>query len=525
MNDSAFDSFLKEFIPQVADKENQLSKALWILETTGSEDASRLLATLDNEFKLLFSDEKIYEKLIYFQKNGITDPFLNRQLNILINEFKANMIPKNLLKEISEKEASLALTYANFRTQIDGKVFTENEIRDILKQEKDVELRKKAWDASKDVGITLADKIVYLAKLRNKVANHLGYDNYFDMMLDLNEINKDMLFETFNDLKVQTDESFVKMINEVNETLANEYNVGIEDLGPWAWKDPFCQKDPIEHTKIFKIFENLDILEIARSFYDKMGFCIEDLIKRSDLYEREGKNQHAFCIDMDRKGDVRTLNNIKPNAQWMETLLHEFGHGVYYQCIDSKLPWLLRTVSHTITTEALAILMGRQVSTKEFLQDFCACEDEQLLNDIEKGTKREQLVFSRSAFLITEFEKCFYEDPDQDLNNLWWDLFEKYYSIKRPENREGKQDWAAKYHIGLAPVYYHCYLLGEVFASTLHNQLLQVAKDDKIWKKPAGKFLEEKLFLPGNKYRWDYLIEYITQKPLSSDAWVSECNR
>ncbi len=93
-----------------------------------------------------------------------------------------------------------------------------------------------------------------------------------------------------------------------------------------------------------------------------MGFDIDTLIKNSDLYEREGKNQHAFCISIDRKKDVRTLNNIKPNVQWMDTLLHEFGHAVYDLSIDQKLPWLLRSYPHFFATEAIALLMeGRHI--------------------------------------------------------------------------------------------------------------------------------------------------------------------
>ncbi len=524
-NNNSFESLLEDFIPKVAKREEMLNRAVWLLETTGSEDASALVAALDNELKLLFSNEDIYEKLIYFEKDGVKEPILKRQLDILIREFKANMLPKNILKEISDKEAQLFQTYANFRPYIDDKKVTENEIRDILKNEKDVEKRKKAWRASKDVGLALADQIIELAKIRNKAARHLGYDNYFDMRLDLSEINKEMLFVTFEELKDLTDEAFEKMIKNVNQKLSSTYQIEEEELGPWAWKDPFCQMDPIESSELTDLYKDVDILRISEEFYNKMGLDVEDLIKRSDLYEREGKNQHAFCISMNRKEDVRTLNNIKANTQWMETLLHEFGHGIYDLKIDTSLPWLLRTPSHTLTTEALAMLMGRQVYTKEFLQEFCNCNDEKLLKDVEDGITRRQLVFSRSVFLITEFEKCLYEDPDRDLNTLWWDLFEKYYKLKRPKNRENKQDWAAKYHIGLAPVYYHCYLLGEVFASTLQKQLLEISKNDRIWKKQSAKFLIEKLFSPGNKFRWDEHIEFVTDHPFSSDAWVEECNR
>jgi hypothetical protein len=33
---------------------------------------------------------------------------------------------------------------------------------------------------------------------------------------------------------------------------------------------------------------------------------------RSDLHAG-GQNQHAFKTDIDREGDIRTLNNVQPN--------------------------------------------------------------------------------------------------------------------------------------------------------------------------------------------------------------------
>lgn len=520
----SFEYFLEEFMKNVEVKSEQLNKANWILETTGSKDAADLVASLNNELCVLFSDAKVYQQLLVYQKEGIDDPFLKRQLVVLINEFKANMLPKEMLKEISKKEAELAQTYANFRASLDNKKVSENEIREILKNEKSVDLRKKAWEASKEIGLVLAPKILELVKLRNQAAQHLGYENYFDMMLELSEVNKEELLKIFDKLINETQVSFNNMISEINQQLSEKFNVSKDNLGPWAWKDPFSQADPIESSELNDAYKDKDILAISKSFYEKMGFDIDNLIKNSDLYEREGKNQHAFCVSIDRKNDVRTLNNIKPNVQWMDTLLHEFGHAVYDLSIDRKLPWLLREPPHILTTEAIALLMGRQAYTKEFLKEFCNVTDENLINDVEKGSKRRLLVFSRFACLITDFENQMYSNPDQDLNKIWWDLYEKYYKLPRPKNRDNKADWAAKYHVGLAPVYYYSYLLGEVFASTLHRELLKVTQENYIWKKQSSDFLRKKMFSIGNRYTWDELIENVTGKKLSAERWIEECN-
>jgi Zn-dependent M32 family carboxypeptidase len=60
-----------------------------------------------------------------------------------------------------------------------------------------------------------------------------------------------------------------------------------------------------------------------------------------DLHPRPGKDQHAFCLDVDRAGDIRVLANLAPGEEWLDVLLHEVGHAVYDDHIDRSLPWVL----------------------------------------------------------------------------------------------------------------------------------------------------------------------------------------
>ena len=128
MNPHPFASFLREFVPRVEKKTNQLNKASWILETTGSSDAADLKADLDIEWRLLHNDPDTYKRLLEWDKDPtLKDPLLKRELNVLIRTFKQNQIPRSLVEAIAEKEAVLAETYANFRPQLNGKSLSENE--------------------------------------------------------------------------------------------------------------------------------------------------------------------------------------------------------------------------------------------------------------------------------------------------------------------------------------------------------------------------------------------------------------
>jgi peptidyl-dipeptidase A len=518
-----FEQFLDSFVPNLAKKSRQLNKAHWILETTGSSDAADLRAELDAECRMLFNDSETYKKLIEWDRDSsLKDPLLKRQLNVLIRAFKQNQIPKALLEEIAQRESALMQSYANFRPELEGKKLSENDIREMLKKENDPVLRKKVWEASKKIGEVLAPQILALVDLRNQSAKSLGYSDYFQMQLDLQEVDKNWLFDTLENFAKESDKAYSAMLLEVEEAQSLRFHVSKEELGPWAWSDPFCQEDPLDTNDLDILVTDVDIVKTSKEFYQRMHIDVQDIFDRSDMYERPGKNQHAFCFNIDREKDIRTLNNVKSSIKWLETVLHELGHAIYELGYDEKLPWLLREPAHMITTEAMALIAGRQAYRFEALRNLIGSKDkESLMKKADASLKRRQLIFSRWVLVMTSFERDLYQNPRQDLNSLWWQYVERYQKLKAPK-REGKSDWAAKYHIGLAPVYYFSYLLGEMFASSIEEAIARLTGSSNIDSEKAGKFLQEKLFSPGNKLHWNDLVKNVTSETLTPDSWIRQ---
>ncbi|MEN9343846.1 MAG: hypothetical protein RLZZ453_633 [Chlamydiota bacterium] len=501
-----FEQFLEQFVPSFEKKATQVNKAAWILETTSSKDAADLRAGLEEELRLMLQCPKTYKLLVAWDRDpSLTDPLLKRQLNILIRAFKQNQISKERIAQIAEKEAALSYAYSQFRPTLFGKPVSENEIREVLKNEKEEEKRKAAWCASKEIGGVLGPKILELVQLRNEAAQSLGYSNFFTMQLALQEVDEAFLMQMLEELAVASDTAYNAMLEELKKALGCR-----GPLLPWHVADPFFQEDPLGGQELDALVQGVDLLQAAEKFYGKMGLDVKAILKRSDNEERTGKNQHAFCMHIDRRGDVRTLNNVKPTIKWLETVLHELGHAVYELGFDTALPWLLREPPHMITTEAMALIAGRQAYKQDSLEHLIGKKVE-----VGNSLKRRQLIFSRFVLVMTAFERGLYTNPSQDLNCLWWDCVEKYQKIMRPKGREGSSDWAAKYHIGMAPVYYFSYLLGEVFASAIEEKIHSFCSGN------TGEFLQDKLFRPGNKMSWNDLICHVTGKPLSIQPWIT----
>lgn len=185
----------------------------------------------------------------------------------------------------------------------------------------------------------------------------------------------------------------------------------------------------------------------------------------------------------------------------METNLHEFGHAAYFKYLDRELPFVLRTCAHFLTTEAIAMLFGKMGKDERWLKKFLHLEEktlQELSPELKKYQQLQMLISARWIITFVFFEKELYENPEQDLNQLWWKTVEEIQLVTPPDNRDNP-DWAAKIHFTLAPVYYQNYLLGELTAAHLQRYIEREVSPE-FFTKEAGQLLTEYYFNPAALY-------------------------
>lgn len=531
--EKALKDFIAAHVGKLKPLEKQANLAWWDAAVTGDPNAYDRSSALTLQIRKIYSDANDFAYLRQLKSSGqIKDKLLARQLTVLYNSYLANQIEPELLKQIVELGTEIEKNFSTFRGEIDGRKVTDNEIKQILKTETDSAKRQQAWLASKQVGEAVAADIVRLVKLRNQAARKLGFNNYHTMALATGEQDVKELDKIFAELYELTNEPFRKVKAEIDQLLAKQSGVSPEKLMPWHYHDPFFQETPMVYDLDLDVYyKGKNIEQLAAQFYKGLGLPVEQILANSDLYEKEGKNPHAFCTHIDREGDVRILCNIQSNETWMETVLHELGHGVYDKYLDFDSPYLLRSPAHPFTTEAIAMFFGRLSRNPAWMQEMLGLSDAQRA-EIEKVSGKymqlKQLIFARWDMVMYSFEKELYANPDQDLNKLWWDMVEKYQFVSRPPDRNSP-DWAAKIHFAAAPCYYHNYMLGELLASQLHHELtgkvLKVKKGQEISyvaRDKAGKFLREKVFEAGNVYPWNDMIDRATGEPLTAKYFVEQ---
>lgn len=526
-------SFITSHVDKVKPIQKEQSLAWWDAATTGKPEAYDRASEFTLKIRQIYSDPKEFAFLKEMKESGqIKDAVLARQLDVLYRGYLSNQMEPDLLKTIVDISSEIEERFSTFRGTIGGEKVTDNKIKDILKNQTDSEQRKQAWLASKQVGAAVAEDLVRLVKLRNRAAKKLGFENYHTMSLALVEQDVEELDKIFAELYELTNEPFAKLKTDLDKKLAANCGIEVSELMPWHYHDPFFQETPMVYELDLDVYyADKDVKELAAAFFDGIGLNVESVLANSDLYEREGKNPHAFCTDIDKEGDVRILCNIQNNESWMEVTLHELGHAVYDKYHDPKVPYLLRNPAHAFTTEAVAMFFGRLSRNPAWMQKMLDLSDAQR-RDIEKVSGKymqlKQLIFARWAMVMYNFEKQLYADPDQDLNALWWRTVEKYQLVQKPEGRD-VPDWAAKIHFTVAPCYYHNYMLGELLASQLHHhivhEILKLTSDENVsyvGQRKAGTFLHKKVFKAGDLYHWNEMIERATAEPLTAKYFVTQ---
>jgi peptidyl-dipeptidase A len=522
-----FQEFLQAHLAKVKPLAKELYLIQWQYDTTGDEKLAERKKQLEEEYVKLYLDEKKFKQLKEFKKSGqIKDPILQRQLDILLSVFRVHVGDKDHLAEMVAIETEVNSIYNHFRGQLDGQALNNNQLKHILQHETDNARRQKAWEASKAVGGQVADKVLRLVRMRNESARKSGFSDYYAMSLACRELDEKKMFATLARLEKLTAKPFREFKRKLDRQQAKKFGVKPEEMYPWHYADFFFQEMPPSSIDLDTFFAKSDLIALTKKTYQSIGMEIEDLLARSNLYPQEGKCQHAYCSMLDRDiKDIRVLANIEPCEYWTGTMLHEFGHAVYDKYIDDNLPYFLRTPAHTLSTEAMAMMMDSLSKNEKWLEEIVERPTDEIRKVEKELTLQErmaQLIFARWGLVMVNFERDMYRNPDQDLNTLWWDYVEMFQYVNRPPDRHAP-DWAAKIHLAMSPVYYQNYLYGQMVASQLYHYIRQHVGNGKLFNNPElGKYLIERYFRSGSRYDWNTTLQNATNESLNPEYYITE---
>lgn len=508
------------------DLETRFHSAYWDAATYATRENEARSAELELALRRAKGDPAALGQVDRELEAGGGDGILRRQLQLLRQSLLGNQMDDDLRSEIVTLSSSISADFASHRPQLGGTEVSDNDIHEVLERSEDDAERRRAWEASKEIGAVVAERVRKLAELRNAAARAAGFSDYYSMSLSLQELPQEGLEGRLTLLEELTRAPYLAWKGSLDDDLASRY--GAAELEPWHYADPFFQTVPPNGGVVLdEHFTGVEAPRLAEESFRRWGIDLGGVMAQSDLFPRAGKSQHAFCIQMDRKRDVRILANVVPGQRWVEVMLHESGHAAYDVSVDPALPYLLRRPAHTFVTEGMAIMSGRLVRDPRWLVDVAAVRPSVVApveEELHRMTSAASLLFIRWGLVMVHFERALYQDPAADLDALWWDLVERYQSVRRPRDRRSP-DWAAKIHIATAPVYYQNYLLGEMLATQLRAAIERDLDSHLVGAPAAGRWLEERFFASGASRRWDELVRTATGRELSPVDFAASLTR
>lgn len=547
--------FVAEYNREYQKHYTRANEAQWVSATDVSDEHSKAATEAQNAMDAFVGEKTRMTRIAAFRERAWTvKPLVSRQLERawMAAAHAPGTIPELVQRRAAaEVKQAAAMNSFEFKLAQSGgttKVVTANDIDDILMKSNNLDERRAAWEASKQIGVALRPGLVELRGLRNQVAHELKFNSLLDLEVTDDSLTVAELMDLMRTTLEQTRPLYEQLHCYAKYKLAARYGQEVPRRIPAHWlPNRWGQEwrgieESVDLDPLFADKKPEWIIQKAEQFYRSMGFegLPASFWQKSDLYElpagsKRQKNRHASAWHINLEYDVRSLMSVKSNAWWFETAHHELGHIYYFLAYTrANQPLILRNGANGAFHEAFGDLIALAAGQKPYLAEVgllkgaAAGGDEVhwLLANALEGS----IVFLPfTCGVMTGWEYELYEKnmPEGQMNAKWWDLVREQQGIDPPAPRgEDYCDAASKTHINDAPAYYYKYALGTLIKHQIHDYIAR-----KILKQPpqacsyynrkdVGEYLDALLSL-GASRDWRQVLRDFTGEPLSARALMA----
>jgi len=458
----------------------------WDMETempkNGVENASNVIEFLMSEMLEKTINEKVHSLLVYLETN----------------EDKLNFIDKATVKEMKKNYDKMS--------KVPRDIISKYESTKINAQQKWLEAKEKA-----DFKIFLPS-LKEIISFNKKIIEYRGFEEHpYNTLLNDYEIN--MNVEKLDIYFSYLEENLLPFIRKILKNKENKEN-------------PLDKLEiSIEKQKLFSNF-------ISRY----INFDYEKGVLKESV--------HPFTLNLSNR-DVRITTNYQINnvLSSIFSTLHECGHGLYEQNINSELERtpLNSGISmgiHESQSRLFENIFGRSYSfwkgvyprLQEIIPEFeniCIEEFYKGINQVKASFIRveaDELTYSLHIMLRYEIEKMIFNDEIDlnDLEKIWNEKTKEYFGLEINNPNDGiLQDihWSS----GLFG-YFPSYALGNAYASQIETSMRE--KMDLEFLLLSGNFkninnyLKDNIHIHGKLYSPDELIKKISGEELNPKYYV-----
>jgi oligoendopeptidase F len=469
---------------------------------------------------------------------------LKKRLEIWNKFFGLFQIPDEAVpirKKVAELEEKVLKVHSTRKEgYIDPKngTFIEasrNKMRTMMRTHPEESIRKACFEAIEKLPLETLDDYIQIIKYRNEYARVLGYEDFYDYKIHLDEgISKDKLFSIFEKIYEKTKYAFenVREMEKTRPGLRKPWNFGYMLTGDFT-----KEEDPY-----FKFEKVLNYW--GRSF-SSLGIDYKGGELTLDLLNRQGKWDNGFChypklVRYDKKGKIQPGSSnftseaipsqVGSGEQAVNTVFHEAGHAADRLnsiqedvCINTEYP--PSTVSwaetHSMFMDSISgsiewrVRYAKDEKGNSYPFDLFERELKTIypLRPLEMMSIHFVMDFERQIYECKNLTKEFVLDTARRVYQKFFDRSEDSLMIL---NVPHIYSWESS-------AYYHGYGLAELGVHQWREYFFK--KYGYIVDNPKVGREMEKVWKYGSLYTSGEFIKMATGKPLSADAFIKNVTK
>ena len=425
-------------------------------------------------------------------------------------------------------------------TDADGKFVsaTPTVLRTKIRSSDDEAVRKSCWETLRSSGPFLCDNgFPTIIAERNRFARTLGYEDFYDMKVTQAEgFSKKKCFEMLDGLE----EATRPIMQAARERLKKEKG----EAATKGWNTAYALSGELTNLlDPYYPFENAP--EVWGRSFSAMNIGYKGTTMRLDLCDRVGKYPNGFChwptppfVKSDGSWvpsesnftSLATPDEVGSGNTALTTLMHEGGHAAHFANIVQGSP--------VFAQERAPFSVALAETQSMFLDALCedATWQARYAKDrngkvipwelIERNIREKQpykVLALRGMIAVPYFEKALYELPEDQLTTENITRIADEIEEKIQGGFSGRPLMSVPHILAdESSAYYHGYVFAEMAVHQTREYFFRT--EGYIVDNPnvGPKLCEEYWRAGSGKPGFLGLVENLTGKPLSHDAWVKE---
>ncbi len=462
----------------------RIAQETWKSLTTGQSDSLQFFVDFE---RYLVSDPQTASKLAQ-AGSQVTNEEMKRRLYILNSLIQTGRVDQS--SAVTDLRDSIYNAYQAFAADFEGEVRSQQFLMNIVRTDPDQSRREMAYRAYTAVGSEVSDMCERLFRLRNQIAQKAGYNNYFSLAFAGRDPG-------LND--------YVALIGKVDSLTAEPYNAILQRLRA---------QQPTGDVEIWDLYHayapalaRLDQyipvdseMDYAKAGLRDIGIDLDNLPIYLYITEDNAAAPFAMSLIVDSPDDQRIIGNLNAGFQSTQMIMDAIGYAV--------------SSAHTVETDPLFTMIQMQpfksgighifsdfVADTAWLRRYTATP-QTVLNGVVDAERDRRIIELRLLLTDIMFEYESYQNPGRDLNQVYWDMVEKYAYLPRHDDI---MPWAADLTFVTDPLSLNDDLIGRIIArQTMHY--LYRTNGTVVGNRETRAFLVQNYFRFGSRYGWRELL-------------------